>query len=151
MAALLVDPHTGLARVEPAGPVDAFKTYAVRVPMRPASCREFECDYWETGWFTYVDPRIQQGPERIIYLRYKSGRRFDETIRDDGIHVFWFYPHQSCFKPHQLPAAAEIFYRRDGDWRGNPTGERMRFANPDDWVDSFRNHTDRFVTDRQRG
>lgn len=142
---------SGLSRIEPLGPVQAYGTHLIQAPSRPASCKEVECPLWETGWTTLVDPNMQMGPERIIYIRMKCGRRFSEHVRDDGMHEFFFYPHQICFVPHKAPAGPERFWWRNGDWRGNPTGDRIKFDRPDDWVDHMATRFDQWATARERG
>lgn len=151
MSGMLTDPATGINYIDPAMPVGAYTTFAVRRKTRPATCFEAECDYWNTGFYTYVDPKMSQGPDRINYIRYGCGRRFSETVRDDGVHVFYFYPHQLCFRQHTLPESDDIYLKRHGDWRGNPSGERHRFAGPADWVDNLQEHTSRLLEANQRG
>jgi hypothetical protein len=149
-ATLIQDPATGLMRFDPGAPPDAYGTHGIVQKMRPASCQEYECRYWETGFYVRVDPNIQMGPERLLYIRNLCGRRFKETVRDDGMHVFYFYPHQSCFETHRLAATDERFYWRGGDWRGNPTGERT-ILRPADWVDHFQTDLGRWTDSLERG
>jgi hypothetical protein len=148
---LILDAN-GAGHVEPAGPPQAYTTHEIVRPLRIASCREAECDYWETGQTLLIDTHVPQGPERLIYIRLRSGRRFTETQIEDGVWKIYFYPHQSCFSTHRLPLRDESYIRRLGDWRGNPEpNSRYRFKRPDDWVDSFANNLDQAKTRIERG
>ena len=37
--------------------------------------------------------------------------------------VFTFEAGQQCFTQHHVPDRPQFFVVRDGDWRGNPTGQ----------------------------
>lgn len=150
--AYLIPDANGVSRVEPAAPVTSYTTHEIVNPLRIASCREFECDYWETGLTLMIDTRIPQGVDRLLYLRYQSGRSITEQQVEEGVWRVYVHPHQSCFTTHRLPVRDELYVRRLGDWRGNPDpSSRYRFKRPDDWVDSFANTLDQAATRFERG
>lgn len=146
MAGMITDPRTGLMRIAPTLPERAFTTYQIAAPLRPATCEECDCEAWEQGWATLIDESTQLGRDQAAYIRSRSGRRFQERRTDAGLTEFGFYPGQACFTIHKLPAGAERFFRRAGDWRTDPRHDRHEFTRPDDWVDSFATHQDRLLT-----
>lgn len=143
-----------LFRLDPAGPVQAYKTYAIKAPLsshwRKATCAEFGCNAHRNGWRTIVPVNSVQAQ----YIRAKSGRRFLEVKQDGGLAEFRFPPGQMCFKAaeHQVPLERPpLFVVRDGDWRGNPTGRSMRHRSAEDWRDDFGEHQQNIADLRQRG
>jgi hypothetical protein len=145
------DPRSGAMRLTPAMEAAHYTTYGIHVKTRIATCQEFECDYWETGWYLRVDEKTEMGFKQALYLRRASGRRYREDVVEGGLTRFYFYPHQMCFTTHKLPAADERYIRRNGDWRGNPRGEIVTFRGPEDWADDGANHQSRLITAIQRG
>lgn len=140
-------------RVPSALPVDAMKTYEIRMPKqthwRAATCAEVECPEYLNGWRT----RLPRGSELVDVLRH-SGRRFHEiTGLTDQELEFIFEPGQPCFRvsTHRVRVdRPELFVVREGDWRGNPRGE-SRLHKPEDWVDDFATHQDKLATALERG
>lgn len=143
-------------RVAPKMPVGAYKSYEIQAPLathyRQATCKEVECDAYEKGWTTTVDTATELGARQANYIRMKSGRvhTVDQTI-DSSIVRFHFPPGQKCFRQHRLPIGKpELFVVRDGDWRGNPTGNRVQ-RRVDDWLDDFQNHQEKLKQRIERG
>lgn len=140
------------SRPEPPLPAHKMLTYAIRSPSDQrilAACSQVGCEFWRNGWDSLVDERTTDGQLQARAIRTKSGRTFREMRRGDGITVFRFDPGQRCFRDHYtLP---EIYLRRAGDHRGNPTGERYRHRNAAEWVEDFAEHQARFAEEAQRG
>ncbi len=142
-------------RIEPRLPVTAYKTYQFAAPLsthwRNASCSEKECRAYIQGWVTACDEATTLGAAQADYVRHNSGRTFTET-REDGLTVFTFGPGQTCFVDHKIRIdRPELFIVRDGDWRGNPTGETRTHTRPEDWVEDFADHQDRLAARQSRG
>jgi hypothetical protein len=136
-----------------AGDVSGYKTYTVARPeathWRPATCAEVECGAWANGWATTVPSASPQAQ----YIRAKSGRAFTERAEGTSV-VFLFKPGQRCFASdgHRLPVEREpLFIVRDGDYRGNPSGWRMRHSSGQAWVDDFGEHQQRLKETQERG
>jgi hypothetical protein len=136
-------------RIEPAAPVTAYRTFAVTAPLathfRRATCEEAGCAAFTNGWVTRV-----QNPEQADYIRRNSGRTFDE--REPG--VFVFAAGQVCFgaSDHRVRIErGEHYLVRDGDWRGNPTGNVRRHTSSSLWVEEFAEHQDFLKTIKERG
>jgi hypothetical protein len=143
-----------LNRIEPAGPVQAYKTYGLKAPKathwRKATCEEVRCPAWLNGWKTVVPSDSMQAD----YIRARSGRHFIETPAGNGLAEFRFPAGQRCFgaDKHVTPLEREpIYIVRDGDWRGNPTGRRRTHARGADWVDDFGTHQLRIAEQQKRG
>jgi len=141
-------------RIQPLLPAAAMQTYQVVSPLtthwRAATCQEVGCEHHERGWATTVLPgSLEEGTIR------SSGRRWVvEERTEDGFLRFTFPPGQPCFRAstHRvLLDRQELFLRRGGDWRGNPTGEVYRHTRPDDWIDDFGTHQQRIADQIQRG
>jgi hypothetical protein len=129
---------------------DAYKTFSVAAPRethwRRATCEESDCEAYQNGWATTVDP--EANPAAVHYIRHDCGRRFTEERLEDGRIRWTFEPGQSCFGEHRAQTRPDLFLVRDGDWRWG--ANRCQLA-VDDWVDTFRNHQDRLATRLQRG
>lgn len=155
-------------RPDPALPVGGMKTYELSAPpsthYRPATCAEAGCANWVNGFEVLCDESSADGELRAAWLRGRShGRKGMTEHRGEGVTRFRFPPGTECFAPvsreraerhlrHVVPLEREpIYVVRDGDFRGNPTGHRMRHANGDDWVDDFGEHQDRIKTQLERG
>lgn len=144
-------------RIEPEGPVHAYKTYEILSPVdthtRRASCAEVDCKPHQLGWITTVDESTELGQKQAFYIRRHSGRSFKELPgAAAGTVIFEFPPGEECFVEHRVPLEREPFYVvRGGDWRGNPTRERRQHDRPEHWVEDFADHQDKIATRRQRG
>jgi hypothetical protein len=149
---------TIVSRFKPAGPVSAYKTYAMNRPhdthSRPATCEEIDCDFWRHGWVTTLDISTTEGQFHFETAKAASRTRPYSLQRvTDHLLKLLYKPGTPCFKAsqHRVPVERpSIFVVRDGDFRGNPTGRR-RVRRAEDWVDDFANHEDRLETARQRG
>lgn len=148
-----------LNRLDPVLPVEQMKTYRIAAPLqshfRDATCEEVDCTHWRNGWQTKVDESTPLGKTQAHYIRNQSGRYFKEDRNQEpGITVFTFEAGQRCFNyaSHKVSLNRPALYVvRDGDWRGNPTGNNRRHVNGDDWVDDFRNHQDKIATQIEKG
>lgn len=144
-------------RNPPRMPVGAYQTYRIAAPIathwRPATCAEVGCGAYERGWSTTVDESTDLGQQQAHYIRRLSGRGFTEACSEAGLTIFEFPPGQRCFSAgrHRVQVRPEIYLRQGGDWRGNPTGEVLRHANGDDWVDDFGEHQQQLAELAERG
>jgi len=144
-----------LNRFQPAGPIGAYKTYAIKAPLsthwRPATCAEVECEYWSNGWKTIV-PAIS---DHADYIRTgQTGRSFTERPGGAGLAEFCFPAGQSCFRSseHRVPLERDpVYLVRDGDWRGNPTGRSRQHARPEYWVEDFGENQQAIADEKKRG
>lgn len=131
----------GLFRIDAKLPIGAMRTYAVRAPLethwRTASCQEVDCEAYQNGWVTVLDLSTELGEQQARYIKFHSGRHY--TVEENyPLVTLTFPPEQQCFRPHQLPLERDpVLIVRDGDWRGNPTGNRRVHTRVDDWVDDF--------------
>jgi len=146
-------------RIAPKMPPSAYKTYALRMPpathFRKATCQEVDCRAYVNGWVTHIDVSTELGQRQARYIVDKSGRTYTTNGTPDSTDTrvtFTFPPGQQCFADHQVPLEREPFYIvRDGDWRGNPTGRKMRHANAQDWIDDFGEHQQNIAESKERG
>lgn len=133
-------------RIDPKLPVEAVKTFQIAAPLsthfRPSTCEEAGCGKHREGWLSLIDEGTDLGKKQAWYIRNQSGRQFKEDRNQmPGLTAFIFEPGQQCFAQHKTRLDRPEFYIvRDGDWRGNPTGQRRQHANADDFVDDFANH-----------
>lgn len=141
-------------RINPIGPVSAYKTYALRAPKethyRPATCEDIRCPAWLNGWKTVVPSDSLQAQ----YIRAKAGRQYTEAPAGNGLAEFRFPAGQRCFgaDKHVKPLEREPLYIvRAGDWRGNPTGEVRTHTRGADWVDDFGEHQLKIADLKNRG
>jgi hypothetical protein len=146
-----------MGRIDPVGPVQAYKTYGIYTPLathfRAATCAEVECSRYLNGWETRVDETTDLGQAQAHYIRRDSGRGFSES-RDAGLTVFRFEPGQRCFASdtHRTRIERpEIFIARGGDHRGNPTGQVTKHTSPAHWVEDFAEHQQRIADEIERG
>lgn len=143
-----------LTRFEPAGPVQAYKTYAIRAPLethwRPASCAEVDCPHYLHGWRV----RVEGLPDELLHAAKTSGRRYSELDVAEGESWLIFEAGQACFQAsqHQAPVGRpELYLVRGGDWRGNPTGEVRQHARPEFWLEDFGEHQQRLAEQIEKG
>jgi len=137
-------------RIEPAGPVEAYKTFQVVSPadvMVPAACEAAACQAWAHGWETTVDERTDLGMMQATYIRQRSGRTFTEHKTGARLTVFRFEPRQRCFAEHQTRPQRHI--ERGGDWRGTVGG--VREHTPEGWQHSFEDHQGKLAESLERG
>lgn len=143
-------------RIQPALPVHGYQTYQIVAPLsthwRVATCEEVDCPALERGWTTTVDEQTNLGKKQAHYIRREAKRSFTEEKLPTGLTAFRFKPGQTCFRQHKTRVEREeIFVRRDGDWRGNPTQARRRYDRPDQWVDDFATHQEDIARHHERG
>ena len=139
--------------IEPAGPVQAYQTYAIDAPRsthwRAATCEEVDCPHYLNGWKTI----LPAGSDLVDVIK-QSGRRFTvEVDTDAGLMAFIFEAGQPCFQASRHMVRLdreEVFLTRHGDWRGD-LGGRHVYDRPDQWTDDFATHQDRIAAARQRG
>lgn len=126
-----------LTRINPHGEVYDYKTYAISSPHDrtvKTACEDAGCLAWRYGWETTVDESSDLGKAQARYIRRSSGRTFRES-RSGALTVFRFESGQRCFSNHRT--RPEVFFTRDGDWRGNPTGRKTVHTRPEFWVEDF--------------
>jgi hypothetical protein len=147
-------------RIQPVGPVQAYKTYSVASPVethwRPATCAEVDCPAHLNGWAT----TLMRGSDDERFLRrvcrgeadgYR--RNFTEHAQPDGFVQFIFSAGQTCFaiRKHRAPLGRpEIYVVRGGDWRGS-TGVIRRHTRPEFWVEDFGEHQQRISDAQAKG
>lgn len=146
-------------RVDPVGPVHAYKTYSVSSPLathwRPATCAEVGCEPHINGWVT----RLPVDSDGSRFLRRVCDgdidgvkRAFREAV-EDGWVVYTFPAGQACFKAaqHRVPVGRpELYAVRGGDWRGT-TGLIRQHTRAVDWVEDFALNQQRIADEQARG
>lgn len=132
-------------RVEPQMPASAYTTYSVRSPIathwRKASCAEVGCQAYEKGWRV----RKETLTPELLHTATKSGRKFTELSAAAGETYLVYEAGQECFATatHRAPVGRpEMYVVRNGDWRGNPRGERRVHTKAEHWIEDLHEHTD---------
>lgn len=134
-----------LNRPEPALPVTAMQTYAIKSPVethtKPAHCRDVGCLDYQLGWtFKTIAGSDDDRFFRRACAGAVDGIRRPFTVSRDGIFViFRFEAGVRCRKAtaHRLSLERpEIYLVRGGDWRAN-TGLIRRHNRPEHWVEDF--------------
>lgn len=142
-------------RIAPLGSARNYETYAIVAQPDTgivSSCREAGCQAWANGWETTVDESTALGKNQASYIRRKSGRTFREMKtgpEDKQLTVFRFEPGQRCFAEHKTKR--DLFLKRDGDFRGNPTGNGKVHANGRDWIEDLVEHEMKLTDIREKG
>jgi hypothetical protein len=141
-------------RLQPQGQVQDYKTYQIVSPLsthwRPATCAEVDCAEYINGWRL----RIEGLPPEMVHAARTSGRKYTELDVSESEHWLIFEAGQPCFRAQMHRALLdkqEIFIARDGDWRGNPTGNVRRHTRPEFWVEDFAEHQDKLARQIQQG
>ncbi len=140
------------SRITPVGNVGDYITYSIRAGRDTgvvAACKDVGCQHWAHGWETAVDEATDLGKAQAAYIRQKAGRTFTEQRTAAGLTVFRFEAFQRCFAEHKT--RPDVFRRRDGDWRGNPTGQFRQHVRAQDWIDDFQEHEGSLADERQKG
>lgn len=142
-------------RIAPKMDPRAYRSFEVHAPLathyRNASCREMECQHYLSGWVSRFDTATGEGRRWAVAVK-RSGRRYQ--YREEGTVVtFYFGPGQSCFQaPHKVETGKpEIYVVRDGDWRGNPTGNKVRVGRPLEFVERMAENLDNLDSAIRRG
>jgi hypothetical protein len=141
-------------RIAPQGRVQDYKTYQIVSPLsthwEPATCQQTGCPEFVNGWRV----RVEGLPPDMIHAAKNSGRKFTELEVAANEHWLVFDAGQPCFRAtehRRLLDKQEIFIARDGDHRGNPTGNVRRHSRPEDWQEDFAEHQDRLAQMVQQG
>lgn len=131
-------------RIQPILSAGSFRTFQVMAPrkthFRSATCQEVNCPRITLGWASIIDESTGLGQRQADYIRRASGRKFTEERTPEGLTRFVFAPNQECFDQHYTRDwnRPELYFVRDGDWRGNPRGTRARqHSRPEHWVEEF--------------
>lgn len=148
------DPYANIRRLVKA-PVHTMRTFQIDQPLethfRRATCAEVECSAHASGWVMGFDLTDPDKAAAARWIRDHSGRTFTAQVTPGKV-VLTFAAGQTCFAKHRVPLEREPFYVvRGGDFRGNPTGYRVRPANADDFVDQWDNDLDKLNRIRERG
>lgn len=162
-------------RIAPQMGAAAYKSFIVASPLdrcyrrRRARCEEILCPAYVHGWVSVVDETTPLGEWRAGYIRRESGRTFTEERADleraavlgcqPGMTVFTFPAGQPCFDTlgdthvvaERIEDAPQLYVVRDGDWRGNPTGNVRQHANGADWSEDMGEHLIRLNEQIDRG
>lgn len=136
-------------------PAQAYDTYALRqrpaAKNRRASCAEVDCPQYLHGWRTTIDPRSEQGPAQLLYLRNDRTRKTVETRDPSGLITFTYEAGQTCFAPHWIEMQ-QLFLVRSGDHRTDPLDRRFRqHTRPEFWVEEFGENQDRLADRAAKG
>jgi hypothetical protein len=146
--------HT-VQRMAPTLPVQTLQSFEIVSPVethfRVLTCKEADCQRHRDGWRSVLDTSTVQGAQQAKWIHSYSGRRFTYT-QVGPVVTFTFAAGQSCFTKHQKPLERpELFVVRDGDWRGNPTGNAMRHTQPEHWVEHHAESLDKIRSIQERG
>ena len=141
-------------RIPPQGKVHEYKTYQVMSPLsthwQNATCAAGDCPEYLTGWRV----RVEGLPLDMLHTAWNCGRKFTELHVAEGENWLVFEAGQSCFRAEQhrkLLDKQEIFIVRDGDFRGNPTGNVRKHTRPEFWTEDFADHQDKLAKQIQMG
>lgn len=140
-------------RIQPKGPVQAYRTYGIRMPKithwRALSCEDIECEHWQRGWITRVDVSTELGVRQARYIETRCGRRFTKVFHGTVIE-FTFGAGQKCFREHREPNGRPALYVvRDGDWRA--ASEPVTMLGVNEWTDRFRAATENLAAWMRKG
>lgn len=141
-------------RIQPQGRAQDYKTYQIVSPLathwRAATCAEVECPNYQRGWRL----RVEGLPPEMLHAAKTSGRKFTELNVTATENWLVFEAGQPCFRASEhrmLLDKQEIFIVRDGDYRGNPTGNVRKHTRPEDWQEDFAEHQDKLAQRLQQG
>lgn len=141
-------------RLAPQGAVQDYKTYQINSPLsthwRPATCAEVSCPDYLGGWRV----KVEGLPEDMLHTAKTCGRKFTELHISETENYLVFEAGQPCFRAEQHRALLdkqEIFLVRDGDFRGNPTGNMRKHTRPEFWREDFAEHQDALARQIQAG
>jgi hypothetical protein len=141
-------------RIDPQGRVQDYRTFQILAPVsthrRKATCAEVDCPAYLNGWRV----RVEGLDPQMLHAARTAGRKYTELHVAEGESWLVFEAGQSCFKAasHTLPLdRQEIFIARDGDWRGNPTGNVRRHTKPEFWLEEMNENQGRLSALREKG
>lgn len=141
-------------RIQPLGQVQDYRTFQILAPAsthrRPATCAEAECSHYLNGWRV----RVEGLDPKMLHAAKTSGRKFSELHVAEGETWLVFEAGQPCFKAarHTIPLdRQEIFIARDGDFRGNPTGNVRKHTRPEFWIEDMQENNSKVRERLERG
>lgn len=141
-------------RIKPVGRVQDYKTYQIMSPLsthwRPATCAEVDCPNYLKGWRL----RVEGLPPEMLHTAKTSGRKFTELHVAEGENWLVFEAGQPCFRASEhrhILDKQELFIVRDGDFRGNPTGNVRKHTRPEFWVEDMSENLDKVAQQFQQG
>lgn len=141
-------------RIQPSGPVQGYRTFQILAPTsthrRKATCVEVDCPQYLGGWRV----RVESLDAQMLHLAKTAGRKFTELHVAEGENWLVFEAGQSCFRvgQHSVPLdKREIFIARDGDFRGNPTGNVRKHTRPEFWIEEMNQNLDAVRAAQERG
>lgn len=144
-----------LNRFAPVAEARFYKTYAATRPLDthwvPATCEEVDCEPFLKGWSINVAPLSDQDITAIKSFGYRYS-----VLSVSAEETLWIFDAgQPCFKAttHRREInRPPIFFTRDGDWRGDPTGNKPYVhKRAEDWVDDMATHFDRIRAEIEKG
>lgn len=141
-------------RIQPVGSVQSYRTFQIVAPTsthrRPATCAEVECPNYLKGWRVRTDTL----DEKMLHAAKTAGRKFTELHVSEYENWIVFEAGQPCFRAHQHSVPLnkqEIFISRDGDFRGNPTGNVRKHTRPEFWVEEMSENLGHVRAAQKRG
>jgi hypothetical protein len=141
-------------RIAPLGKVQDYRTFQIIAPAsthrRKATCAEVNCKEYLGGWRV----RVEGLPPEMLHTAKTSGRKFTELHVTEKENWLVFEAGQDCFKAsqHTVPLdKQEIFVARDGDFRGNPTGNVRKHTKPEFWLEDMNENQGRLSDLHKQG
>lgn len=141
-------------RLKPLGYAQDYRTFQITSPLsthwRKATCAEVDCPNYLNGWRVRVEGLTPQ----LLHAAKTSGRKFSELPVAEGENWLLFESGQNCFgtsEHRKLLDRQEIFIVRDGDYRGNPTGNVRKHSRPEHWIEDMNENNQRVQDRLQRG
>lgn len=141
-------------RLAPLGQVQDYRTFQIIAPVhthrRKATCAEIDCPEYLNGWRV----RVEGLPPETLHTAKTAGRKFTELHVAEGETWLVFEAGQSCFRAstHTAPLdRQEIFLARDGDFRGNPTGNVRKHTRPEFWLEEMNENQGRLSDLHKQG
>lgn len=143
-----------LNRITPQGQVQDYRTFQILAPRsthrRKATCAEVHCPHYELGWKV----RVEGLDAQMLHTAKTSGRKYTELHVAENENWLLFESGQPCFRAatHSLPLdKQEIFIARDGDYRGNPTGNMRKHTRPEFWIEEMQENNSKVRERLERG
>lgn len=151
--------HTMVSRIEPMRGPEHYKTYSMRAPFsthwRRATCEEYGCHDFLSGFVTTVDVSTDLGAKQFHYLKNDRDRSPSMQRVGQTLFKFVYGPGNPCMRraEHRAPLnRPPIYLVAEGDWRGNPRKlPPLIHRTPEDWVDDFATHQNQIVETIKRG
>jgi hypothetical protein len=151
--------NTLVTRAAPLAGPEAYKTYGMSMPAethwRPASCEEYGCEAYASGWVTTLDLSTELGRKQYHFITHDRERSHTEQ-RITGTLVKCLFPAGTpCFgrSEHKVPLERPArFYVAEGDFRGNPRRIPVRVhQRAEDWAEDFSGHLEGIKSLSERG